>query len=429
MPDKKKPAVPCRNAAALYVAFQAFFSLFLWLPIFYEFQKLAGLPESQIIAIQSLYYLSFCLLEIPTGWVADRFGYRASLLLGSAVMVAANLIPAGLPTAAGMTVHFLTIALSRSLVSGAASAYLYEYLNEHGRRKDYKIIEGRGRGWGLIGRVLSWPFVGKLMQYEPGLPYLVTAVFSLIAFVSVLGLPPLAVRARHDPAQSEGKETQSLKAIVSLLVRSPALLVIMGQGVLLFVMGRLQITFFQPLMAEKSWGLASFGTILAVMTLFEALGSFAPSWLAGRNISDGVALNLLTTLLAASLIIVVLAGPWGAVAGFCLFCLLIGIVCPIQKQLINQLIPEPRYRATILSVESLIDRLASAAVIALLAPLGTRGNLGYGIVAFSVLTAIVMIPGGMLAQKTLRFNTRPTSRKRSFQGKRRKLVLTTPLEK
>ena len=40
----------------------------------------------------------------------------------------------------------------------------------------------------------------------------------------------------------------------------------------------------------------------------------------------------------------------------CLFSYVIGISFPIQRQLINQAIPEPRLRASLLSSESIIDR-------------------------------------------------------------------------
>src|SRR5690606_6775932 len=65
-----------------YYAFQFFFNLLLWIPVFYEFQKQLGLDDPQIFRIQSVYYLVFCFLEIPTGAFADRFGYRRSLIWG-----------------------------------------------------------------------------------------------------------------------------------------------------------------------------------------------------------------------------------------------------------------------------------------------------------------------------------------------------------
>ena len=73
----------------LYIAFQFFFNLLLWVPIFYTFQRQMGLSDPQIFGIQSIYYVAFCLFEIPTGYIADRFGFRCSMLLGAAMLTAA----------------------------------------------------------------------------------------------------------------------------------------------------------------------------------------------------------------------------------------------------------------------------------------------------------------------------------------------------
>ena len=55
-----------------YYIFQFLFSMLFWAPIFFEFQKRLGLSDGEIFRIQSLYYLAFCFLEIPTGFFAER---------------------------------------------------------------------------------------------------------------------------------------------------------------------------------------------------------------------------------------------------------------------------------------------------------------------------------------------------------------------
>src|SRR5262249_858421 len=107
-----------KKVVLYYYAFNFFFSLLFWVPIFYEYHKQIGLSDSQIFGIQSAYYVAFALMEIPTGMFADRYGYRLSLQWGGLVLVAANLLPIILPNYQGFYWHFMFIALSRSLVSG-----------------------------------------------------------------------------------------------------------------------------------------------------------------------------------------------------------------------------------------------------------------------------------------------------------------------
>src|SRR4051812_29927329 len=104
------------SLVSTYVKFQFFFSLLLWIPIFYEYQKRVGLSDVQIFGIQSFYYTVFCLLEIPTGMLADVCGNLACLRLGAGVLVAANLLPIFWPSYLGFGAHFLLIALARSLI-------------------------------------------------------------------------------------------------------------------------------------------------------------------------------------------------------------------------------------------------------------------------------------------------------------------------
>lgn len=82
-----------KRVIRLYYGFTFLFSLLLWVPIFYEFQQRVGLSEGQIFSLQSLYYFAFCLFEIPTGYVSDRFGHRASLRLGGVLLAFGNMLP------------------------------------------------------------------------------------------------------------------------------------------------------------------------------------------------------------------------------------------------------------------------------------------------------------------------------------------------
>ena len=157
-------------------AFQFFFSLLLWVPIFYEYQKRVGLNDTEIFKIQSIYYLVFCLLEIPTGYLADWLGYRLCLILGSITLIIANIWIPFAPTYIGFLSHFIMIALARSFVSGASSAYLYETLHQRSALDEYKEAEGKARAYSLVGKVFCWALIGPIMQWHFTLPYWLTAL-------------------------------------------------------------------------------------------------------------------------------------------------------------------------------------------------------------------------------------------------------------
>lgn len=383
MTDKKK-------VIRYYYGFQVFFNLLLWVPVFYEVQKQIGLSDPDIFHIQSLYYLAFIFFEIPTGFLADKVGYKKILVTGSFTLLIANLIPVFFQSFSGFLWHFTFIALSRSLISGAASAYLYEYLQERGEEAIYKEIEGNARSLGLIAKIISWSAVGYLMKINVMLPYSLTAVSSSIGLVFAYLLPtdvPLAVKQVN-------KSQRSLDIIRTFkgVFHSRILLLIILQGVGIFVLARIsQINLFQPILKFKGFDIETFGWIMAMMTVFEAFAASRIKWLRGR-ISDMNAIYVTTSVIALSLFIISFSNKIGVLIGFSTFSFMSGFALPIQKQLVNDYLGDLP-RATILSIESIFDRTFSSLFVLPMGSMIANGQLivvliGSSIIAFTGVTLV-----------------------------------------
>ena len=354
-------------------AFQFFFSLLLWVPIFYEYQKRIGLNDTEIFRIQSLYYLVFCLLEIPTGYLADWLGYRLCLILGSITLVIANIWVPLAPNYIGFLTHFLLIALARSFVSGASSAYLYETLSQRNELDLYKGAEGKARAYSLIGKVFCWSLIGPIMQWHLTLPYWLTAVNACIGLYFAYSLPETKVLKE--------KVRLSVKQLFKVLYANPYLILLMFQGVALFVLARIcQVNLFQPILQHKGFSVVTYGLVMAAMTCFEALGSFKSTWIK-KYLSDLNAIFVFTFFIGISFFLMSFDSFFGinikvvTIFALCLFSYIIGVSFPIQRQLINQAIPEPALRASLLSSESIIDRGVNSIVAASLGVALASGRL------------------------------------------------------
>lgn len=358
-----------KRGIRLYFGFQFFFTLLFWVPIFYEYQRRIGLTPAEILGIQSLYYLWFCVLEIPTGLMADQIGHRRSLRLGALVLIGANLFPIFVPSYQGFLMHFACIALARSFVSGASSAYLYNFLEDLKSPEAYKEIEGKARANALAGKMLGWSVVGYLMQLHLTLPYWLTVASSVLALGFALALPEGGGRPNRAPVFERLRDTGSI------LARTPGLTLAILQGVAIFVLVRiLQVNLYQPILESKSIPLTWYGPVMAAMTFFEAFGSRHPGWIR-KYLNDRGALSFWTTWIALVLIAIPFApGPW--VLGLLgVFSFSAGMAFPTQKQLLNDQIPDSSLRATILSVESIVDRAANAFAASLIAGYLARGEL------------------------------------------------------
>ncbi|MBC7794638.1 MAG: MFS transporter [Clostridia bacterium] len=362
-----------------YYAFQLFFSLLLWVPIFVAYQQRLGLSDLQIFEIQSIYYIAFCVLEIPTGMMADVIGRRRSIRFGALVLVVANLVVVGIPAFvgayAGFVLHWVLIALSRSLISGACSAYLYDELAARGDVELYKQTEGNARAYALVGKIACWSVIGFVMAWHVTLPYWLTALSGLCAFAVSLMLP---ADAFDKPLQLRETLLAPLRLIPQAfraIAGSSTLALLMLQGVGLFVLVRLcQVNLFQPILGSKGFGVQAFGVVLAATSIFEAVGSARPQWMR-RWMKDFHAVTVLTVVMAGTLSVMAVGDKWIAVGALAAFSFVAGISFPIQRKVLNDAIPHPSLRATLLSIESIVDRSVCAWAALQLGDFLIRGDL------------------------------------------------------
>jgi hypothetical protein len=96
-----------------------------------------------VAAILAAGDLAVMALELPTGWIADRFGYRVSLIAGSTVQVAGMLwcwLGDGIT---GLLAASVLVAVGDAFRSGADQALLYRSCVALDREGDFQAIEAR----------------------------------------------------------------------------------------------------------------------------------------------------------------------------------------------------------------------------------------------------------------------------------------------
>ncbi|MEU5900138.1 MULTISPECIES: MFS transporter [Streptomyces] len=353
-----------RRIIRLNYGFQLLFNLLWWMPVFYAYQKAAGLSDGQIFGIQSIYYVAFCLFEIPTGLIADRIGTRNCLRAGAVVMTAANLAPVVSASYTGFLVHFLAIAAGRSLTSGAASAYLYDGLRAEKCDDHYLKAEGTARALGLVAKVVCWPLVGPLMAVAHPTPYVLSAASAAGSVVCAVALPRIAGAdgrtEKGDAARRGGAFLRDAGTALRCVASSRWLALVMVQGVAIFTLSRIcQVNLFQPILLDHGIAEASHGGVMAAMTVAEAVASARPQWLS-RRLPPVAWVSILSLALAGSLAAMTFGGPWAVVVLLCVFAAATGFAYPIQRKLVNDAVPADAPRATLLSVESIVDRAVCA---------------------------------------------------------------------
>ncbi len=397
--DEPKSAPALDRLTRNYLGFQVFFALLFWLPVFYEVQKRLGLSEEQIFGIQSFYYLLFCLLELPTGWLADRFGLIRSLRWGAAVLVISHLAVVALdwmPRDAAHAVflgHFALIALARSLISGASNAYLYEAYTRAGRGTEYVHVEGRARALGLLTKILSWVGVGYLTERLLLGSYWLSLGSSLVA----LGFAWRLREGSWEKVREAANRGSSLLRALSLVARDRHLLGLMIQGMGVFVLARVvQVNLFQPIVLSKGFGISSLGWVMALMTTAEAFASLKLR-IVLAHLKPVNVVGVLTAALAGVVALLSVLPGASAIIGLVAFSLLVGFVGPVQRQVINAAITDSSHRAMLLSLESLLDRAATSVVAWMLGlAMGQGWMNGFLVLAGALFAGIAVVQRRMV---------------------------------
>jgi hypothetical protein len=150
--------------------------------------------------------LALMALEVPTGWFADRFGYRRSLILGSLLQVAGMICCWLAEGVAGLVGACLLVAVADAFRSGADQALLYRTCVAIGREPEFQRIEARARAVQVVSLALlivtggavvtTWGFAAGWIAE--------TLLCALGAAVAIAMVEPPACDREDDEATSPG---------------------------------------------------------------------------------------------------------------------------------------------------------------------------------------------------------------------------------
>lgn len=131
----------------------SFFSMFLVLvPVLVPFWLSLGLSMREILEVQAIFGIAVALFEVPTGYVADMWGRRASLIVGTFISgVGFSMLPFA-DTYWALVLYEVVIAFGSSFVSGADIALVYDSLPQDANRLRRL---GSLSQWSLVGEAVA----------------------------------------------------------------------------------------------------------------------------------------------------------------------------------------------------------------------------------------------------------------------------------
>lgn len=327
-------------------------SFMLVMPVIVLFFQENGLSIAEVFILQSLFSISVIVLEIPTGYLSDRFGRRNSIIIGCLLEAAGYTLYAASYGFWGFLASEMLIGFGASFISGADSALLYDSLEELGRSGEYKKVEGRNTSFGMVSESAASVLGGFLAVISLRFPmYFEAAVLWLAVPISLALVEP--GRQKLEPRGSPFRDMLRLTRyalhehaeIKWLTLYSSAV----GASTLTMVW------LIQPYLKTAGLALEHFGIAWAALML---IGAFC-SWHAHgieRFLGRRRSLIALIALPAAGYAILGASGSLLGAFAIALFYVTRGVHNPVLADYINGLVSSD-IRATILSVKNLAGRM------------------------------------------------------------------------
>jgi MFS family permease len=347
-----------------------------------------GMSLTDIMLLQAVFGVAVVVFEFPSGYLADRAGYRLSLLLGAALWTVGWTVYALGASFAAVAVAEVVLGAGSAFMSGADRALLWVSLAAEGRGREYTRWEGRLRATAQTSEAATAAAGGWLYAVAPRLPLWLQVPSAALMLAAVLAL-------REEPRPQAATGRSHLRRMAHIvrftLWRHRRLQAAMALGVTLGLSTFVMVWLIQPYMQARSVPVAWFGPLWAA----------AHVWLAGVSLASGRIVDAVGT--RGTLLICCLLVPVGyaglaatttaaGIAFYLCFMTIRGLLGPTLAAVMQEDAPA-HDRASVLSLAALLFRLAFVVagppIGALVDRAGMETALG--------LLAIVFTLGGLAA--------------------------------
>jgi MFS family permease len=361
------------NALKLYlIKIAKWFNLVM--PIVVLFYQENGLSMSQIFLLKSVYSIAMVVMELPSGYMADSWGCRKTLLLGAILGTAGIFIYSISSSFHGFIVAEIVLGVGFSFVSGADSALLYDSLKAEGRQNEYIKYEGSITSFGNFAEALAGIAGGLLATISLRTPYF----FQI--FVAGIAIP--AAFFLKEPHRMQHRIRLSMKEILAIVKLSYLKKEMRSAIMVSSFTGAATLTFawfVQPFFEKAGVPVAIFGVLWTALNLSAGVFSMF-SYRIEHLLGKKQTLLLIVVLLSTGFILSSLMISVAGIAILFGFYMVRGVATPVLKNYIHEY-TDSNVRATILSVRNFEIRIIFAAV---------GPALGYLTDRFSLNTALMI---------------------------------------
>lgn len=274
-----------RTIATLSIAIAIrMLGIFLVLPVFTLYGEQFTSSRPLIGLAFGSYGLTNALLQIPFGWLSDRFGRKPLLLIGLTLHSVGSILAAVPPNIFALIAARLI--QGTGAVSSVAFAMVADSVDEKNRATAMAFL-GISIGLSFVGGILAGPMIASLSGYA--------SLFWLSGLLSLLASIYLAVAVKEPPGERRTADATGDRPSVASVFKIADIIKLDVCGFLMsFFMSN--FFFYFPLLARRHLPLQSYYLLLGPMILAAAVVMFGASRAADRGWAKSTAVTAFVVL-------------------------------------------------------------------------------------------------------------------------------------
>ena len=326
------------------------------MPVVVLFYQDNGMSMHEIFVLKSIYSVAIVAMELPSGWMADVWGRKKTLVLGSILGSAGILMYSFSYGFWAFAVAEIILGVGHSFISGADSALLYDSLKADGKTEKYVKHEGRITSAGNFAEAIAGIAAGFLAAISLRTPFYFQFFVASIAIPASITLIEPKLNAAHQ-FQSVKKMMQNIRDVFltdTNLRISILLSAVTGTATLTFAW------LVQPFFKAIGLPVELFGVLWTALNLTVGVSSAFAFRVEGFFSRRQEILFIIFSLTAGYLLSGIAVVREGLVFLF-LFYAVRGLATPILKNHINRY-TQSDVRATMLSVRNFVIRISFAVI-------------------------------------------------------------------
>ena len=196
----------------LYIIYQFLFGLYPIIPIMSLFFLAKHLSFGEIGILYAVFSLSGFIFEIPTGYLADRFGRKNSVITGLGILAITTYLWTFISTTFIFAIFAAVWMLGLAFISGSFEGYIYDYLKFKQKESQYDRLISLSGTTSYLGGAIGSIIGAYIFSININYPYYLLSVLFILCLILVMFMKR-DITLNRDEIKEELKVLSGMKYI------------------------------------------------------------------------------------------------------------------------------------------------------------------------------------------------------------------------